>query len=171
MSNHPVEKNHNAKLFFFAFFLIAASIAGMVVSGILLYEKKNPKETTDVLPASEKQLTATDQENALSDLVSVALSTRQYTILIQNLAPVVTFEIEGENCCGSLSVSEVMQKLSILEGGQGPWTFEKEAQNEKETVMIGTSSNDYLFGYTVDKELQITKIVISKPTPVTPFPT
>lgn len=168
MSNHPSENNHNGKLFLFAFFLIAASIAGMVVTGILLYEKKNSKSQEEVLPASEEGLTPSDSERALSDLVSVALSTRQYTILIQNLAAIVTFEIEGENCCGKLSVSEVMQKMSALEGAQGPWTFEKEAQDRNETIMIGISSNDYLFGYIVDEKMQITKIIISKPTPITP---
>lgn len=170
MSNQPPEKNHSGKIFLFSFLLIAASIAGMVVTGIMLYENKKSKSSEDVLRAQEN-LTPSVTENTLSDLVSVALSTRQYTILIQNLAPVVNFEVTDEDCCGDLNVSQVMQNMSVLESAQGPWTFEKEASSERETVMIGTSSNDYLFGYTVDNSNQITKIVVSKPEPQAPPPT
>jgi len=170
MSNLPPPKNHNGKLFLFSFLLISASIAGMVLTGILLYEKNHPKPEEDVLHAQE-ELSTSVEEGALSDLVSVALSTRQYTILIQNLAPVVHFVVTDKDCCGDLNVSEVMQGLAALEGAQGPWTFEKEAEDEKGIVMIGTSANDYLFGYTVDTAGQITKIAISQPIPVTPTPT
>lgn len=170
MSNLPPNKNHSGKIFLFSFLLIAASIAGMVVTGILLYENKNSKSQEDS-QQTEDNLTKNVTESTLSDLVSVALSTKQYTILIQNLAPVVEFEITDEDCCGQLNVSQVMQNLSVLEGAQGPWAFEKEAEDMKETVMIGTSSNDYLFGYTVDDANQIKKIIISRPEPEDPIPT
>lgn len=169
MSNLPPEKPRNGAVFLFSFFLIAVSIAGMVVTGILLYEKGS-NSSEEVLQAQEVAESSVT-ESTLSDLVSVALSTRQYTILIQNLAPVVNFQVDGEDCCGDLNVSQVIQNMSALEGAQGPWTFEKEGDDKTETAMIGTSANDYIFGYTVDSSNQITKIVISKPAPPTPIPT
>ena len=147
MANPPQDQaGKKSGLFFFSFILIAVSIAGMVVSGILLYEKKFASKTQEV-PQSETDTTTppSESDQALLDVVSVALSTHQYTILIQNLA--------------------------VLNDAQGPWTFEKDTSDKNTPVMIGTSSNDYLFGYSLDSQDQIKKIVIAKPEPVTPTPT
>lgn len=168
MANPPQDQaGRRSGLFFFAFILIAISIAGMVISGILLYEKKFGSKTQETLPSeTEDTIPPTESDQALLDIVSVALSTHQYTILIQNLAPIITFEVTDTSCCGDISVSDVMKNLAILNEAQGPWTFEKDGP-----VMIGTSANDYLFGYSLDSQEQIKKIVISKPEPVTPTPT
>lgn len=173
MANPPQDQaGKKSGLFFFSFILIAVSIAGMVVSGILLYEKKFASKTQEVLPSETDTTTPpSESDQALLDVVSVALSTHQYTILIQNLAPVIAFEVTGTSCCGDISVSDVMKNLAILNEAQGPWTFEKDTSDKNTPVMIGTSSNDYLFGYSLDSQDQIKKIVISKPEPITPTPT
>jgi len=173
MANPPQDQaGKKSGLFFFSFILIAVSIAGMVVSGILLYEKKFAPKTQEVLPSETESTTPpSESDQALLDVVSVALSTHQYTILIQNLAPIIAFEVTGTSCCGDISVSDVMKNLAILNEAQGPWTFEKDASGKNGPVMIGTSANDYLFGYSLDSQNHIKKIVISKPEPITPTPT
>ena len=54
-----------------------------------------------------------------------------------------------------------MKNLAILNEAQGPWTFEKDASGKNGPVMIGTSANDYLFGYSLDSQNQIKKILAS----------
>lgn len=172
MSQPPHAKTPRKGLFFFFFLLTAVAITGIVVSGILLFEKKTTPPSQDTLASeAEETLQQTDDDQNLSNLISVALSTKQYNILIQNLAPIITFEVTDTDCCGQISVSEVIKNLGILNESQGPWTFEKEPLDGKEVTMIGTSANDYLFGYTLDDKNRIKAIAISRPVPQAPIPT
>lgn len=145
----------------------------MVVSGIMLYEEKATPPTAEetLSESTSEELVQNDDDQNLSNLISVSLSTKQYNILIQNLAPIVTFEVTDTDCCGDISVSEVIANLAVLNEAQGPWTFEKESLDKEEVTMIGTSANDYLFGYTLDDQQRIKAIAIARPIPQTPIPT
>ena len=132
-------------------------------------------QTTTVASASPSPDTAQKEDVKVSSSKTIAqieasIASKNYQALEAYMADSVNVILYASECCGPRSALQATQQLDYLNSATPPWNFAdnnpiaaqlraKNPESFKDAV-IGTSSNRYVVGFTLNNDNKIASIVL-----------